>query len=97
MENNYHICRHLDEPYRLIIFTIDEAIGLFGLSLFGFFTNYFLWGMIAGLVWVGAMKQLKRGKGAWFFFQVMYWFLPSAITRSMFRGFADSADRHLLS
>ena len=96
-ETTYRICRHLDDPARIIIFTVDEFVGLMLFSFIGFINHFLLTGIGIGTAWVMLFKYLKKGRGPWFFFQTLYWVLPGSVTRLWFRAFPDSAYRHWLS
>lgn len=69
------ILHHLDDPNRILIFTIDEAIILFGGFLSGvFFTNLLLIGISVGSCFLIRMFKKRIGVGAYRAFS--YWYLP---------------------
>jgi conjugal transfer pilus assembly protein TraL len=75
-----HIPQYLDEPTRIILWTIDELI-LFVLPfciLFFCFDQVVL-GAAAGAGLVLALRKLKGEQGHYFLYSLMYWRLPSMI------------------
>ena len=94
---DYRICRHLDEAPLIIIFTPDEFFGIALFGLIGFLMRNYIFGIIAGFLWVGGMKYLKKGKGIRFLFSILYWYIPNTLTRLFFHCFPASSNRHYLA
>lgn len=75
-----HIPQHLDEPARLILWTIDEAVAFlvpFLIFLWGF--NQTVLGTIIGVVLVLVLKKLKGEQGHYFIYSLMYWYFPAMV------------------
>ncbi len=80
MSDKYHIPQHLDEPFKLILWTIDELILLFVpfLVLMLVF-NSPITGLILGSSGLFALKKIKGEQGHYFLYNLMYWYLPAVI------------------
>ena len=79
MDKN-HIPQYLDEPARIILWTIDEVIIFlvpFLVLLWGF--NQTILGLIIGVVLVLGLKRLKGEQGHYFVYSLMYWHLPAMV------------------
>lgn len=90
----YHIPQYLDEPFKLMLWTIDEFL----LFLIPFLTLMFifgspLWGGLVGGLCMYIVRKIKGEQGHYFIFNVMYWHLPSVI---QFKCTPPSYLRHLL-
>ena len=80
MEKKYHIPQHLDEPFKIILWTVDEICVLlipFVLSMVLF--NVPLIGLLTGVGLMFILKKIKGEQGHYFIFNVMYWYLPSVM------------------
>lgn len=76
-EKRYYIPRYLDEPLRVIIFTLDELMALvlpylLGLVLF----DAPLLGLGMGGAAVYGLKRLKGNQGHRFLWYCVYWHTP---------------------
>lgn len=76
----HRIPQHLDEPFKLILWTMDELIVLFVpfLLLMMLFDSP-ISGLIMGIVALFGMKKIKGEQGHYFLYNLMYWYLPSVI------------------
>lgn len=80
MSGKYHIPQHLDEPFKIILWTLDELFALVVPFLFCMlFLNYPLTGLIVGVVLMVSLKKLKGEQGHFFLYNLMYWYLPQVI------------------
>lgn len=79
MDKN-HIPQYLDEPTRIILWTIDELI-LFLVPLlilfFGF--DQLILGIGVGVALVFGLRKLKGEQGHYFLHSLMYWYLPAIV------------------
>lgn len=77
MENpqKYKTPQFLNEPYRLIIFTIDEVIvGALTLYVFGAVCGFILTSLILTAIFLFLMKRMKGNEGAYFYVHIFYWY-----------------------
>ena len=79
MDKN-HIPQLLDEPTRIILWTIDELIIFLTpfLVLFLVF-DHVLTGLAVGIILVLGLRKLKGEQGHYFLHSLMYWHLPAMI------------------
>lgn len=76
----YHIPQHLDEPFKLILWTLDECLVLLAPFLIGMiFFNSPLWGLWVGLALWWGIKRIKGEQGHYFLYNVLYWYLPAIV------------------
>lgn len=79
MDKN-HVPQHLDEPMRIILWTIDELIVFiapFFILLWVF--NQTILGVALGIFLVLGLRKIKGEQGHYFLFSIMYWHLPVAV------------------
>lgn len=80
MSEKYHIPQHLDEPFKLVLWTVDELLVLIVPVIFLMYLfNSPLIGLIIGGVLLVLLKKLKGEQGHFFIYNLMYWYLPSMI------------------
>lgn len=79
----YLIPRYLDEPAKVLIFTMDEIAAIVVCGLAGLYLAHFLPGVLAGLGLVAALRRLKRGGGINILLYLAYWRLPPAFGRGV--------------
>lgn len=80
MSDKYHIPQHLDEPFKLILWTTDELIALsFPFLFFTFVLNMTIMGFITGIILLFALKKIKGEQGHFFIYNIMYWYFPAII------------------
>lgn len=92
--DKYHIPQHLDEPFKIIIWTIDEFL-LFVVPFFSFlliFNNPVI-GVILGVSMVYFLKRFKGEEGHYYLIHLAYWYLPPVIP---FKTIPPSYARELL-
>ena len=80
--SGYHIPQTLDEPFKFMLWTLDELV----LFLAPFLTlmlalNSPVWGMITGSVAVFAIKKMKGEQGHYFLYHWLYWHLPAGFLK----------------
>jgi len=73
----YHIPQHLDEPFRLILWTLDEFLVFFApFILFLLFLNSPLIGLAIGAGLLFGLKKIKGEQGHYFLYNLLYWYAP---------------------
>lgn len=93
MQDKYYIPRHLDEPFKVYLLTIDELILLLAPILISFFFNQMILGFLLGLGLLVWMKKLKGEQGHYYLVKLMYWYLPGFVK---FKATPPSNIRHYL-
>jgi len=79
MDKN-HIPQYLDEPMRLILWTLDEAAAFFvPFFILLWVFNQTVLGVIIGTALVLVLKRLKGEQGHYFIYSLMYWHLPAVV------------------
>jgi conjugal transfer pilus assembly protein TraL len=92
--NPYHIPQYLDEPFKIMLWTIDEfLLFLVPFLLLMFVFGSPLWGLMVGALCMYAVRKIKGEQGHYFIFNVMYWYLPEII---QFKATPPSYLRQLL-
>jgi conjugal transfer pilus assembly protein TraL len=82
VNDSYHVPQYLDEPFKLLLWTLDEFLLLFGTPLlFMVFFNSLIVGLIVGFVLMLLLQKLKGKHGHHFVKHLMYWYLPSVVFR----------------
>jgi type IV conjugative transfer system protein TraL len=89
-----HVPQHIDEPARIILWTVDELI----LFLVPFFILFFCFdqimlGIATGTGLVFTLRRIKGEQGHYFLYSVIYWHLPSMI---QFKSIPPSCYREFL-
>jgi len=78
MENDkYQIPKYLDDPFKIVLFTLDEFLALvipFFIGLWVF--DFPICGSIVGAIMVFALKKIKGERGHYYLYHLMYWYLP---------------------
>ena len=73
----YYIPKHLDEPERVLFWSIDELlIMILPVIIIGFCFNYFILSMLIAGVGVTQWKKFKGSEQANLHLYMMYWFYP---------------------
>jgi conjugal transfer pilus assembly protein TraL len=80
MSDKYQLPQHLDEPYKIFLWTLDEVFVfvipvLLGLLLF----NTPVIGVLIGITFAYAVKKLKGEEGAFYIHHLLYWYWPPFI------------------
>jgi conjugal transfer pilus assembly protein TraL len=75
--DKYHIPQHLDEPFKLILWTLDEFIVfLTPFIVFLLFLNSPLVGLFLGAALLFGLKRIKGEQGHYFIYNLIYWYFP---------------------
>ncbi|HAT8853901.1 TPA: type IV conjugative transfer system protein TraL [Legionella pneumophila] len=71
----YKTPQYLNEPYRLIIFTLDEVmVAALTLYVFGAVCGFFVTSLILTCAFLFLMKRMKGNEGPYFYIHLFYWF-----------------------
>ena len=78
--DKYYIPQHLDMPFKIILWTLDEVV----IFMVPFMTLFFLFnapisGVVCGIVLVAMLKKLKGEEGHYFLAHIAYWYLPPLV------------------
>lgn len=88
-DNRYYIPKHIDEPTKIFIFTLDEA-GILGVTvLVSSFAGYMILGLLFAIILTLSYKKLKGREVSAFLQRYIYWnfnfsarnYIPSANQR----------------
>lgn len=71
----YLVPERLDEPYRFMIFTSEEAVAVFAPMLIGYTFDFWIQGLFVGLLLFYMLKKL-RSTHADFLNFCKYWLFP---------------------
>ena len=94
MMNKYHVPQYLDEPFKIMLWTIDEfLIFLIPFMILMLVFNSPIFGMIVGLIFMMGIRKIKGEQGHYFIYNLMYWYLP---TMFRFKRTPASYLRHFL-
>lgn len=77
MENQrkYKTPQYLSEPYRLIIFTVDELVlAVAIIYILGFCCGFMMFSLVLTIVLVAVMKRVKGNEGPYFYVHILYWY-----------------------
>jgi conjugal transfer pilus assembly protein TraL len=75
--DKYTIPRSLDEPFKIMLWTLDELCVLFiPFLILMFFFNSPITGLIVGALLLFILKKLKGEQGHFFLHHLLYWYLP---------------------
>lgn len=74
--DNHIILHHLDDPLRILKWTIDEALILIGPIFFGIAADHFVMGMMCAGVGFWGLKKIKQRLGSMGLKHMFYWYLP---------------------
>ncbi|TNH04038.1 type IV conjugative transfer system protein TraL [Testudinibacter sp. TR-2022] len=75
---------------------IDEAVIFIPLVLLSVFSSLYIFAPTLLVVYI-SVKKLKRGKGASYILNLMYWFLPRAMSDTFMREIPPSYLRYWIS
>jgi len=79
--DKYAIPQHLDEPARVMLWTVDEVI-IFTIPfmLFLFVVDAPLTGLVVSATLAFMLRKIKGDSGYQYFYQMIYWYLPFGLT-----------------
>lgn len=76
MENaqRYKTPQYLDEPYRLIIFTLDEVFIMgFTIYILGFVCGFIITSLFLSCILTFLARRMKGNEGPYFYLHMLYW------------------------
>lgn len=80
MSQGVYIPQMLDEPFKLMIWTIDEfVLFLAPFLILMLVFNSPVWGMMTGSAALLAIKKMKGEQGHTFIYHWLYWTLPMCL------------------
>ena len=88
MSSSKRLLNHLDDPMRLLIFTIDEVVAFLAPFFLGYEVQQTLYGFCLGVGCYFVVKYMKKKEMGTNFRQLWYWYLPSK--RKMFKYYVPS-------
>lgn len=77
MENQrrYNTPQYLNEPYRLIIFTVDEVfVAVMTIYLLGSVCGFIVSSLVIASALIYFMKRMKGNEGPYYYVHLFYWF-----------------------
>lgn len=78
--DKFHIPQQIDEPFRLMLWTMDElTIFLVPFLTLLLIFNQPIMGVLIGTSGVFLIKKLKGEQGHYFIYYLMYWYLPAVV------------------
>jgi len=78
--DKYYIPQNLDQPFKIIIWTIDEVVCFLTCFIFSFTQlDSPLIGIISGISVLVMLKKLKGEEGQFFLVHLAYWHLPPLV------------------
>lgn len=76
--DKYTIPQYLDEPFKIILWTIDELCALvIPFLVFMFCLNSPIAGLMTGGALLGVLKKIKGDQGHFFLHHLFYWYFPN--------------------
>lgn len=92
--DKYYIPQHLDTPFKIILWTLDEVtVFMVPFSILIFMFNAPLSGVLCGIMLVAMLKKVKGEEGHYFLAHLAYWHLPPFV---MYRATPPSYIRQYL-
>lgn len=70
------ILHHLDEPLRILYWTVDEALFLIGAPYVGMAVDQIILGFVVAFIGFYTLRKLKQRFGDGSLKHAMYWYLP---------------------
>ena len=93
----YIVQKTLDEPTRIVGLTLDEFIPAALMALILFLAGNPLSSLVVGLMVVVAMRIAKKGQGASWLLNLMYWYLPKCFMKYVLPKTPASENREYIA
>ena len=90
----FYIPKSLDDPDVLMFFTMSELSLFIGVIALGMLFKIFIFGLIAGILFMVGIKQVKSRFGSDQVMMLLYWYMPVWI--SNLKYFPESYKRRLI-
>lgn len=82
MDNNkLRVVEYLDEPERILFFTVDEFVCLMFPIALGIQTKHLLLGLLCGILMMLLARKLKSQDEDRFLQRQLYWYFPAILNR----------------
>ncbi|MFN7097091.1 MAG: type IV conjugative transfer system protein TraL [Gammaproteobacteria bacterium] len=78
-ENSFYIPQYLDEPERILLWTVDEALAFIVPFMVGLLVGYQTTGLVLGAISMIAIKKFKSHQGQAHYRRWLYWYFPSRL------------------
>ena len=92
--DKYDFPETLNQPDRIIGLPKDEFFVVAPVIVIGIaFNMAFVMLGVAGALWF-AVRYFKKGQGSYWLLNFCYWYLPTALFRTVFQALPDSSFRH---
>ena len=75
-QTKFKVVEYLDEPERILFFTIDEFLSFIIPMGVGLGSHHSGFGLLIGLLGLFFIKKFKANDGGSFLQRLMYWYLP---------------------
>ncbi|MBV7300266.1 type IV conjugative transfer system protein TraL [Enterovibrio paralichthyis] len=72
----YLVPERLDEPYRFMIFTVEEAVMVFAPTMIGYTFDLWLQGLFLGLCLFFGLRKIRQGNDDYLIYS-KYWIFPN--------------------
>lgn len=93
----YVVCKTLDQPTRIIGLPLDEFVITAILSGIFVFMGKLILSMAIAILTVVLMRLMKKGQGAGWLLNVLYWYFPRHLTKAFIRFTPASHHREWVS
>ncbi|HHQ4545257.1 TPA: type IV conjugative transfer system protein TraL [Aeromonas veronii] len=91
--DKYRFPKTLSEQRRLLGLPYDEGIPAALPLAWGIYVGNPMFGLCAGaLIWF-SIRTAKRGRGSMWLYNLLYWYFPTVLFRSVFKVIPDSSFR----
>tara|TARA_R110000868_G_scaffold189380_2_gene432300 strand:+ start:5137 stop:5424 length:288 start_codon:yes stop_codon:yes gene_type:complete len=85
--NKYYIPKYIDEPARIVVFTVDEVLVMAFVMVIAFVLGHELMGLIFAAITYGIYTKFKKQESSAFLQRRLYWFLSVGSMRAIPRAF----------
>ena len=93
----YIVCKTLDQPVRIVGLPLDEFIITIVLSGIFFMLGKLILSMVVALLCIILLRLIKRGQGSGWLLNILYWYMPNVIIKTILRFTPASNHREWIS
>ena len=72
-DSKYYIPKYIDEPFKVVIFTIDEVVLILAIMMIAFIVGYVIIGIAVTTVCCALYRKLKAQESSAFIRRYIYW------------------------
>jgi len=76
LDKKYYVPRHLDDPPKFLLWSLDEAMVLLVPFIIGVLLSQVVIGMVLGVLSMLMVRRLKSKEGSNILFSLLYWHFP---------------------